>query len=1156
MLNISDCQLTTLPPALALCTRLEELDVSRNPLGQVLPPLLSHLKSLRVLLADQVELAVLPDWLPDLTQLKVLSASHNALTHLPPSMHQLVHLERLILDHNPWSPTWTPVLAAIVHGPSEEADLPLASHSSVALDSPSDDEEADDATHPAHIHTKTPPRILSALRSNRPISDKEPKTGSKSARSSISLHGLGARKVSGNKKGSTPSTPLSSAPKLRTRRSFGSSDDKGDRSKWSFSLRRGKALKLEPPPLPFQLPRNLMNSVSSTLKLSRPAHSGVSPATSTLDLPSVSAPGLASTSASATASASTAPSAPLTPLDVRRFSGFNFWEELSQQPSADRTGLASPMAFRSPLPDCGLAAPLSFLPVAHSTPPVVTQPVCHSQQSQFSEDDDPWTHRQAVEHRLDIKHLLAYLRDMHDLQTAQRAYEAAAAAAATVMAVPPGLSSPSGTPSSPAQPGSGHEQGLPSSLPAENMKRMDDPILRRRIIEEIVKSEESYVKGMQEFMDVYVTAAQQSDPSTSAPVIPLAEQQIVFGNFPTLVKFHTHAFLPALQEATRSLEADLPSVAAAEQVAEVFLSHSAFFRMYTNYINNCDLAQYLVALWDGLPVPAGMEARLAALLHAPSSTGSPAPVSPVSEMAASLSAPSGELSSTPTSPLPPASMTTSRTSSSLAPAVTRGSFTPLLTPTTTSASALFSTSPTATPTTATHARGPALSKSARKARQRYLRRCAANPRRSHISIESYLMLPVQRVPRYRLLLEALVKATPASSAARSPTPHSLSNSHAHVVPTSPAPSAPASSVTSVFQDAASLGPSPRSSLISTSEAPWIATAAALASAIDSVPDTLETELPALCAANVTTDRQSDDPLPSLVRKQPQQAQQDSRLDRALVQVRDLAHTINESKRRAEQNCRLVEWQARIAGSFPSPLVQPHRRLVRDGVVILRKFARLTTEATYRPACGADAHSLSSEPLTVPVLQQTVVEQPVVLLLCNDLAVFLQAASDSLPMLRAAGEDAAAQAAVTEAMAASASSYFAGGGEAAEPMHERRRGSMGKSALASETHTPPPPTPLEQPTPGVARPPPPDSTAPLLQSETQLIFEVFAILRTGWAPSFADDPSTHLAPGAAVERVDKTTLKVMDHTKLFWLSAQSPGDADAWMAAFQQALPAN
>lgn len=48
------------------------------------------------------------------------------------------------------------------------------------------------------------------------------------------------------------------------------------------------------------------------------------------------------------------------------------------------------------------------------------------------------------------------------------------------------------------------------------------------------------------------------------------------------------------------------------------------------------------------------------------------------------------------------------------------------------------------------------------------------------------------------------------------------------------------------------------------------------------------------------------------------------LDKALAEISLLANNMNEGKRESESRRKLVQWQARIRGRFPSPLVQPHR----------------------------------------------------------------------------------------------------------------------------------------------------------------------------------------------------------------------------------------
>ena len=51
---------------------------------------------------------------------------------------------------------------------------------------------------------------------------------------------------------------------------------------------------------------------------------------------------------------------------------------------------------------------------------------------------------------------------------------------------------------------------------------------------------------------------------------------------------------------------------------------------------------------------------------------------------------------------------------------------------------------------------------------------------------------------------------------------------------------------------------------------------------------------------------------------------DDALDRALAEISLLANNMNEGKRESETRRKLVQWQSRIRGKFPSPLVQPHR----------------------------------------------------------------------------------------------------------------------------------------------------------------------------------------------------------------------------------------
>lgn len=61
--------------------------------------------------------------------------------------------------------------------------------------------------------------------------------------------------------------------------------------------------------------------------------------------------------------------------------------------------------------------------------------------------------------------------------------------------------------------------------------------------------------------------------------------------------------------------------------------------------------------------------------------------------------------------------------------------------------------------------GPAmlLSSSQRRRIKSYLKRCRMNPRHSQLNLEGYLLLPVQRIPRYRMLVSPSFNLVFASS---------------------------------------------------------------------------------------------------------------------------------------------------------------------------------------------------------------------------------------------------------------------------------------------------------------------------------------------------------------------------------------------------------
>jgi ribosomal protein S15P/S13E len=132
---------------------------------------------------------------------------------------------------------------------------------------------------------------------------------------------------------------------------------------------------------------------------------------------------------------------------------------------------------------------------------------------------------------------------------------------------------------------------------------------------------------------------------------------------------------------------------------------------------------------------------------------------------------------------------------------------------------------------------PNLTTGQRKRIKAYLKRCRLNPRHKQLNLEGYLLLPVQRIPRYKMMV--------------------------------------CNSLSSLF--------------VLTNSCP------------------LHLQLEELLRSTPPTYEYMDDPL-----------------DRALAEIALLANNMNEGKRESESRRKLVQWQSKIRGKFPSPLVQPHR----------------------------------------------------------------------------------------------------------------------------------------------------------------------------------------------------------------------------------------
>ena len=345
------------------------------------------------------------------------------------------------------------------------------------------------------------------------------------------------------------------------------------------------------------------------------------------------------------------------------------------------------------------------------------------------------------------------------------------------------------------------------------------------------RTERTYVRGLGELVSIYVKpAAQPVKPGSSETIIPAAERKIVFGGVESILTIHRDNLLNALENAVKPLlestddEEGKLSTATAHAVGEVFRTYIAYMKQYSSYINNFDNALSRMKTWTSIAGP------IAPGLSSRSTSNIGAAAASVGMMSAH-SLPLGDSASQA---------------------------------------------------------GGTMNTSQKKRVKAFLKRCREHPKHSQINLDSYLLLPIQRVPRYKLLLEDLAMCTP-----------------------------------------------PRT---------------------DETRDTL---------------------------------------DDALNEIAGLASMMNEEKRDAESRLRLYQWQQRITSRGPSPLVQPHRKLILDGalhLIRLVKKAASYVEVDNTVILDGD-HTIMPSKTVVPVeyINPEPMNKQMMLILCTDMMVLVSKA---------------------------------------------------------------------------------------------------------------------------------------------------------------------
>ncbi|GAA5837625.1 hypothetical protein JCM11251_002028 [Rhodosporidiobolus azoricus] len=748
VLDISHCGLSEVPSAIAQCCFLEELDLTGNLLATgTLPSFLGTLPSLNVLLADNCNISSLPNSLAQLSRLRALHLRNNKLRMLPSWLCRLSALEALLVDGNPFH--WQvnhlvrPLFVVGAIKPGEEVGVESAPVTRGAIPAPSNVPPSRSMSPAPSTSLRNMGSPLSILPSLAPSPYSSPiveNTISPPIGSPAFFRSTSATPIYQKFSSPPPATPALAPMPIDL-----------DQVERKLEKARQTSEEVQPAASAVSLPA-LSPPVLSPLAVTTPPMSATSMATTFASIGGEGKEGgvkekkkwtkklmkkVSGARMRSGSTASTRPgqldadartfSAPITraeesEAEERASSRFGSFGRKKKNTSKSRAGLALSGDRTAPLPQ----KRRSFL-LLDSFP---------SPRSATSRDLPSPTPQHEHDHAAALRSVLAYLRDLDDLSpdvslptipleasTPRLRHSPSLESASPSLRHSPSLgvnarsfSSSSASvsamrraqstrrlPSNGSSPrpessrlssyyddeGAVARSPTPMGVGVPLFKVADEPGKREAVLKEIVETEQTYLRGLEEVCGIYVASA--SVPLSTAgtgkkdTVLPAAERRAVFSNIEAIRDFHRKILLPDLLAAVRG---GGQSTEVAGKVGEVFMQHASFMKIYSSYINGFDDALARIQTW------------------AKTSSSSPRP----------------------------------GTAMGSSPAL--GSLTSF---------------------DATAGIDSTLSSSQKKRIKSWLKRCKAHPSHSQISLESYLLLPIQRIPRYRLLLESLSACTPSSS---------------------------------------------------------------------------------------------------------------------------------------------------------------------------------------------------------------------------------------------------------------------------------------------------------------------------------------------------------------------------------------------------------
>ena len=695
VLDIPNCGLTSLPLDLSQLIKLEELNVSNNPFSfYTLPSVISTLHlNLRLLKADNCNLTSLPKELSKMASLNTLSLRNNRFPVLPAWLCLLSNLELLLVDDNPicdqWRPIISPILSQTIRDKSSNPSTPKLPQQNQNLNLPYHQHRSltQDLDH--LTLRSTTPESMRRMKSTTDITNYTPKAPDRltslnyssnlnlnSNNNIINNNNLNNNyvNVQNNEDNSNPlkknwgifkkmsMNRLRSASNVALRQTYSSHSNNVTPNLNNINNKNNNV--------------NNPNLNKHTSSNSSTISSNASKRRSFLPLNSTSMINNNNNNNNGlgiTASPNNSP----TSNDDNKSDWFNSLDSHDRREEEYSRGFKSVMSYLKDLYDLGVDADeeLDY----ETDPSYLTLPL-NRDSAKFSTSTTTTTNSQYLPSipQSNINSMNRQLTNESSAISRNPSSETSAAWSNNgALSNRTTLSSINDDKSSNNDNKSNQQTNIPL------IESKSDPKKQYHVIREIIETERTYVKGLQELVDIYVV------PSVTE--IPAAERKRVYLGVEGLLSFHRDSMLPSLENALYAKGDEIVI-----KVAQSFIRHAAFLKIYNIYINEFDYAQNRAKWW--------MEKEVNNSSLSPKFSTNSQTNSPSMQSLTVSSGPSGINIALPASKQP--------------------------------------------------ANYPILNSKEKKRIRQFCKAARKHPKHTQLNLESYLLLPIQRIPRYRMLVSS------------------------------------------------------------------------------------------------------------------------------------------------------------------------------------------------------------------------------------------------------------------------------------------------------------------------------------------------------------------------------------------------------------------